>query len=214
MALIADRGIEAVIFDMDGTLLDSTASVERCWDRMADLMGIDRATAPFRHGVPSISTIRECLPGASEDELLEWNRVQGAMEVEDADATVPLPGVFALLRALEAAGVPWAIATSCERDLGEARHAAAGLPHPAAFVCFEDYERGKPAPDAFLHAAAALDIDPRRTVIVEDAPAGVHGAVEAGGFVIAVTHTHGSAELTEAHAIVESLDALRVLLLG
>ena len=214
MALIADRGIQAVIFDMDGTLLDSTASVERCWDRMAELMGIDRATAPFRHGVPSISTIRECLPEAPEAELLEWNRVQGAMELEDAGATVPLPGVFALLEAIEAAGIPWAIATSCERDLGAARHAAAGLPRPAAFVCFEDYERGKPAPDAFLHAADALGVDAHRTVIVEDAPAGVRGGVDAGGFVVAVTHTHEAAELGEAHAVVGSLDELRALLLG
>lgn len=214
MGLLADRDVRAVIFDMDGTLLDSTASVERCWDRLAEAMGIDRATAPFRHGVPSIPTIRACLPGATEDEVLAWNRVHLDLEVQDAGASTPIPGVFALLSALDAAGVPWGIATSCQRDLGEARHAAAGLPRPEVFVFAEDYLRGKPAPDAFLEAARRLGVDPARTVVVEDAPAGVTGGLEAGALVCAVTSTHVRDELTAADVVLESLDELRTLLLG
>ena len=214
MSLLVDRNIDAVIFDMDGTLLDSTASVERCWDRLAEAMGVDRATAPFKHGVPSIPTIRATLPEATEDEVLAWNRIHLALEVEDAGGSTPIDGVFELIAALEAANVPWAIATSCQRDLGEARHAAAGIPRPEVFVFAEDYAQGKPAPDAFLKAAERLGVDPRRTVVVEDAPAGVRGGVDAGAFVCAVTSTHAREELGEAHAILDSLDALRELLLG
>lgn len=214
MGVLADRDVAAVIFDMDGTLLDSTASVERCWDRLALLMGIDRASAPFHHGIPSIPTIRACLPAASEDEVLAWNQVHLRLEVEDAGASAPIDGVFELLDALEAAGVPWGIATSCQRDLGLARHAAAGLPTPEVFVFAEDYARGKPAPDAFLTAAERLGVPAARALVVEDAPAGVRGGRDAGSFVVAVTSTHAEPALAEADVVVDSLHDLRRLLLG
>ena len=214
MSLLAERNIQAVIFDMDGTLLDSTQSVERCWDRLAEAMGVDRATAPFKHGIPSIPTIRATLPDATEDEVLAWNRVHLALEVEDASASTAIPGVFELLAALDATGVPWGIATSCQRELGNARHAAAALPRPDVFVFAEDYLRGKPAPDAFLAAAAQLGVDPACTIVVEDAPAGVRGGVDAGAYVCAVTSTHPRGELGEAHVVVDSLTELRLLLLG
>lgn len=214
MSLLADRNIQAVIFDMDGTLLDSTQSVERCWDRLAEAMGVDRATAPFKHGIPSIPTIRATLPNATDEEVLAWNRVHLALEVEDAGASTAIPGVFELLAALDAAGVPWGIATSCQRELGEARHAAAGIPRPEVFVFAEDYPRGKPAPDAFLAAAERLGVDPVRAIVVEDAPAGVRGGVDAGSYVCAVTSTHARTDLSEAHVVVDSLTELRVLILG
>lgn len=214
MTLLAERDLRAVIFDMDGTLLDSTESVERCWDRLAEAMGVDRETAPFKHGVPSMATIRATLPGATDAEVVEWNRIHLALEVEDAGTSTPIAGVFELLAALDAAGVPWAIATSCQRVLGEARHAAAGLPRPDVFVFAEDYERGKPAPDAFRKAADLLGIPADRTLIVEDAPAGVRGGVDAGALVCAVTSTHAAEELSAAHHIVHSLTDLRLLLLG
>lgn len=214
MGLLADRDFQAVIFDMDGTLLDSTESVERCWDRLAEAMGVDRATAPFRHGVPSMDTIRATLPSASDDEVRAWNRVHLQYEIDDAGGSSAIAGVFHLIDALEAAGVPWAIATSCQRALGEARHAAAGIPRPGIFVCAEDYDRGKPAPDAFLRAAELLGVDAARTVVVEDAPAGVRAGLAADAYVCAVTSTHARDELGMAHTIVDSLAELRRLLLG
>ncbi len=214
MTLIDALRTQAGIFDMDGTLLDSTGSVERCWDRLAAEMGIDRQTAPFAHGVPSIPTIRACLPGATEAEVLEWNALHLRLEVQDTEGIVPLPGVFDLLAALDAAGVPWGIATSCQRDLAEARHAAAGLPRPQVFVVAEDYPRGKPAPDPFLEAAVRLGVDPARSIVVEDAPAGIRGGLDAGAVVCAVVSTHAAAELAEAHHVVDDLTALRRLLLG
>lgn len=198
---------------MDGTLLDSTESVERCWDRLAEAMGVDRATAPFHHGIPSIPTIRACLPQATDTEVLEWNRLHLRLEIEDAGASTAIPGVFGLLTALDAAGVPWGIATSCQRDLGLARHAAAGLPVPEVFVFAEDYSHGKPAPDAFLTAAARLGVLAEHTVVVEDAPAGITGGIAAGAYVVGVTSTHMAADLAHADTVLDSLTALRHLLL-
>lgn len=213
MGLVQERGIAAVIFDMDGTLLDSTASVERCWDKLAEALGVDRASASFAHGVPSLATIAAVRPDLSEAEVREWNCFHMRLEVEDTHGIAPIPGVFELLTSLDDAGVPWAIATSCQGELAEVRHAAAGLPRPDVFVVAEMYERGKPAPDPFLVAAGELGVDPTATIVVEDAPAGVRAGVLAGATVIGVLTTHTADDLHEAHAIAPSLAALRELLL-
>lgn len=199
---------------MDGTLLDSTLSVERCWDKLAVALGVDRASAPFAHGVPSIPTIAACRPDLSPSEVLEWNRFHMRLEVEDTDGIAPIPGVFELLTALDAAGVPWGIATSCQAELAEVRHAAAGLPRPDVFVVAEMYEQGKPAPDPFLKAAELLGVDPRSTIVVEDAEAGVRAGLTAGATVCAVLTTHDATELRDAHFITPTLPDLQELLLG
>lgn len=214
MGLIAERRITAVIFDMDGTLLDSTLSVERCWDKLAVALGVDRASAPFAHGVPSIPTIAACRPDLSPADVLEWNRFHMRLEVEDTDGIAPIPGVFELLEALDAADMPWAIATSCQRELAEVRHAAAGLPRPEVFVVAEMYKHGKPAPDPFLKAAELLGVDPQSTIVVEDAEAGVRAGVAAGATVCAVLTTHSAEELSAAHFIAPSLAELQHLLLA
>lgn len=214
MGLISERSISAVIFDMDGTLLDSTGSVERCWDKLAVALGIDRATAPFAHGVPSIPTIAACRPDLTHDEVVEWNRFHMRLEVEDTDGIAPIDGVFELISALESAEVPWAIATSCQHELAEARHAAAGIPRPEVFVVAEMYERGKPAPDPFVKAAELLGVDPATTVVVEDAPAGIAAGIAAGAVVCAVVTTHAAPEMHEADFVSPSLGDLQELLLG
>ena len=214
MGFITEHGIAAVIFDMDGTLLDSNASVERCWDKLAVALGVDRETAPFAHGVPSLATIASCRPDLTPDEVREWNRFHMRLEIEDCDGIVPIDGVFDLLTALEGHGVPWGIATSCQGELAEVRHAAAGLPRPDVFVVAEMYDRGKPSPDPFRKAAELLGVDITRTVVVEDAPPGVRAGIAAGATVCAVVTTHGADELTDAHVITPTLPDLQRFLLG
>ncbi len=214
MGLIDERAIQAVIFDLDGTLIDSHASVERSWQRLATAMGIDYDSAPFVHGVPSITNIRSIAPGISDADALSWNRLHLQMETEDTEGVVALEGALPLLRALDSAHVPWAIATGCQYGLGEARQGAAGLPRPGVFVMFGDYTIGKPAPDPFLVAAQKLGVDATRVVVVEDAPSGVTSGVAAGALVIAVAETHDRSELTHAHYIVDDLHELLDLLLG
>lgn len=214
MGLIDERGIEAVIFDLDGTLIDSHTSIERSWERLAKAMEIDYATAPFVHGVPSISNIRAIAPGISDADALAWNRIHLQMEIDDTDGVIALEGALPLLRALDSAHVPWAIATGCQYGLGEARQGAAGLPRPDVFVMFGDYTVGKPAPDPFLVAAAHLGVDVTRTVVVEDAPSGVTSGLAAGALVVAVAETHDRSELAHAHFVVDDLHELLDLLLG
>lgn len=214
MGLVSERGISAVIFDMDGTLLDSTASVERCWDELAVALGVDRSTAPFQHGVPSIPTIAACRPDLDPAQVLEWNRFHLQLEIDDTEGIVPIDGALGLLAALDAAGIPWAIATSCQSALAEVRRAAAGIPRPEVFVVAEMYECGKPAPDPFLKAAEMLGVDPATTVVVEDAPSGIRSGLAAGAFVCAVVSTHPAAELQDAHAITPTLPELQRLLLA
>lgn len=214
MGFITERGIDAVIFDMDGTLLDSNASVERCWDKLANALGVDRATAPFAHGVPSLATIAACRPDLTADEVREWNRFHMRLEIEDCEGIVPIDGVFELLAALDERGIPWGIATSCQGELAEVRHAAAGLPRPDVFVVAEMYDRGKPSPDPFLKAAELLGVDIRRSVVVEDAPPGVRAGLDAGATVCAVVTTHDADELGDAHVITPTLPDLKRFLLG
>ena len=214
MGLIDERGIRAVIFDLDGTLIDSHASVERSWKRLANAMEIEYATAPFVHGVPSLSNIRSIAPGISDVDALAWNRIHLQMEIDDTEGVVALEGALPLLRALESAHVPWAIATGCQYGLGEARQGAAGLPRPEVFVMFGDYTVGKPAPDPFLVAAERLGVDPAMTIVVEDAPSGVTAGLAAGALVVAVAETHDRSELAAAHFIVDDLHELLDLLLG
>lgn len=214
MGLIDERGIDAVIFDLDGTLIDSHPSVERAWKTLADAMGIDFATAPFRHGVPSLANIHAIAPGIDEASAQYWYGEHLRMETEDTEGVIALDGAIALLRALESAGIPWAIATGCGHGLGEARQGAAGIPRPDVFVMWGDYTQGKPHPEPFLLAAERLGVDPARTIVVEDAPSGVTAGVAAGAVVVAVTETHDASDLRDAHHIVDDLHQLLDLLLG
>ncbi len=201
------RAHAAVLFDMDGTLVDSTASVVRCWVRLAEELGVglDRLRAAAGHGRPARDIVADLLPG--EDE-----RVRAAalariteLEVADVEGVVALPGAVA---ALTAAGARGAIVTSCTRDLAVARWSAAGLPVPAVVVTADDVARGKPDPEPFLSGARLLGVDPARCLVVEDAPAGLVAGRAAGAATLAVTTTHAAEDL-DADLVVPDLAAVR-----
>lgn len=197
----------AVLFDLDGTLVDSIASVDRCWARLVDAIGLP-IDPGFRHGVPSVENVRPLLPDASREVIDHWVDVHLELEVEDAGSIAAYPGAHDLLTWLDDVDVPWAIATSGARPLAEARFAAASLPRPRAFATREDYVRPKPYADPFVHAAALLGLPAGATIVVEDAPAGVAAGRAAGAYVIAVTTTHDRPALAEADLVVDSLTEL------
>ncbi|MGF1652311.1 MAG: HAD-IA family hydrolase [Actinomycetales bacterium] len=183
---------DAVLFDMDGTLLDSAASVVRSWTRWAGEYDVPLATlsAGSFHGVPARDIVATVLPGGDVDAA--YARIV-ELEVLDATDCVALPGA---VPALTAAAERAAIVTSCSAPLAEARLAASRLPAPALVVTVDDVTRGKPDPEPFLTAARRLGADPRRCVVVEDAPAGLTAATAAGCATIAVTTTHAPRDLT------------------
>jgi sugar-phosphatase len=184
----------AMLFDLDGVLVDSTPAVERVWRVWALKHGFEPAEVVRRaHGRPSITTLREYLPEADHE---AENRIVEQCEIEDLEGVVPLTGAPELLRALPPER--WAIVTSCTRPLAEVRLRAAGLPRPARFVTSSDVKNGKPSPEPYRKGAEMLGFAPEDCVVVEDAPAGIISGKAAGARVIAFPTTSPLEELRAA----------------
>jgi sugar-phosphatase len=177
----------ALLFDMDGVLIDSTPAVARVWHRWAVEHGLDPETVVhMAHGRPSRTTIRELLPNAGINIDREDREVE-RREMEDLDGVVLLPGARQLLNTLPPER--WTIATSCTRPLAEVRLRAAGLPIPKNMITSSDVKIGKPHPEPYLKAAAKLGFAASDCVVVEDAAAGVRAGKAAGARVIAFLTT-------------------------
>jgi sugar-phosphatase len=182
---------DAVLFDLDGTLVDSTASVLRNWRRVAALLGRDGEDLVGNlHGIPGRQVLRMIEPGLSEERIRELDRVLIDGEVADTRDVVPTQGARQLLEAVPTGR--WAIVTSGTRRLALARLGAAGLPVPEIMVTADDVRVGKPDPEPFLLAARSLGLPPERCLVVEDAPAGITAARAAGCQVLGVLTTFPS----------------------
>ncbi|WP_432563515.1 HAD-IA family hydrolase [Kineococcus sp. SYSU DK003] len=203
---VLDRPFAAILFDMDGTLVDSTAAIARCWTTWALEHGItgEQLVAAHGHGRPAPEIVAE-LVGAGSAEQAAARILE--LEIADVEGVVQLPGVPDLLAGLPAEA--WAIVTSCSRPLADARRYAAGLAEPTALVTFDDVENGKPAPDCFLLGAQRLGVDPADCLVVEDAPAGLAAARAAGCATLAVRTTHPEGPL-EADLVVPLLSGVRI----
>jgi sugar-phosphatase len=173
----------AFLFDMDGTLLDSSAVVYRVWGAWAKRHGIDVATLLANvHGVRSSDTIRR-FAGPTVDVAKETQWILEA-EVNDVDGVVALEGIHAFIEALDPG--TWAIVTSAPRALAEVRLRAVHLPIPEVVITAEDVQRGKPDPQGFLLGAERLGVNIGDCLVFEDSPAGVAAAKAAGAQVAIV----------------------------
>ncbi|MEX3020072.1 sugar phosphatase [Kluyvera sp. STS39-E] len=199
------------LFDLDGTLVDSLAVVERSWQFWAESYGVDPdAVLAYIHGKQAITTLRHFMPGKSESEIqAEFLRLEH-IEATDLDGIQALPGAVELLEHLDANAIPWAIVTSGSIPVAHARHRAAGLPKPEVFVTAEQVQRGKPQPDAYLLGAQLLGLKPEECLVVEDAPAGVQSGLAAGCLVAAVNVPPETPELLEVDFVLTTLTALSV----
>ncbi len=169
----------AVLLDMDGTLVNSDAVIERMWRRWAARYGLDGQHAyQISHGRQSQETMAEMLPGRPREQNLAEARELLEAEAVDTDGVVAVPGAARFLAAL--AGVPRALVTSANDAVARTRMAAAGLPLPPVVLTSDQVSAGKPAPDGFLAAAAALGADPAECVVFEDSAAGLGAAAAAG----------------------------------
>jgi mannitol-1-/sugar-/sorbitol-6-phosphatase len=187
---------DALLFDMDGVLIDSTPAVARVWRNWAVAHNFNPDEVVSRaHGRPSITTVREYLPHADAE---AENRIVERREMEDLDGVVPLPGARELLSRLPRDR--WTIVTSSTRPLAEVRLRAAGLAIPKALVTSSDVLNGKPHPEPYLKAAAVLGFPAPQCVVVEDVPAGIRAGKAAGARVIAFSTTCGEADLQAAGA--------------
>jgi len=179
----------AVVFDLDGVLVDSTGYVEMQWRRWATSKGLP--VEPFLrvcHGRRALETIRLAAPHLDAEA-----EVAAFVPGEDDPVLTPVEGAVRLLDALPVGS--WAVATSGTRPVATERLRRAGLPIPGVLICAEDVVRSKPCPDVYLLAAAGLGVGPTECLVVEDAPAGIEAARAAGMKVIALTTTHPPKEL-------------------
>ena len=187
---------KAVLFDLDGVLIDSTRAVARVWHRWAVEHRFEPEEVIKRaHGRPSLTTLREYLPDA--DHAVE-NREVERREMEDLEGVVLLPGSVQLLAELPPDR--WTIVTSCTRPLAETRLRAAGLPIPERMVTSNDIRNGKPHPEPYLNGASVLGFSAADCVVVEDVPAGIRAGKASGANVIAFRTTVKDPELLAAGA--------------
>jgi len=186
----------ALLFDLDGVLINSTPAVARVWRGWAIEHGFNPDEVVARaHGRPSLTTVREYLP--SSDYEAE-NREVERREIADLEGVVPLPGALDLLASLPADR--WTIVTSCTRPLAEVRIQAAGLPLPKKMITSSDITHGKPHPEPYLKGASLLGFPPQDCIVLEDVPAGVRAGKAAGARVIAFKTTVQESGLREAGA--------------
>jgi mannitol-1-/sugar-/sorbitol-6-phosphatase len=186
----------ALLFDMDGVLIDSTPAVARVWRKWALAHHFNPEEVVARaHGRPSITTVREYLPNADHE---GENRIVERSEMEDLEGVIPLPGARELLGSLPPDR--WTIVTSSTRPLAEVRLRAAGLSIPKNLVTSSDVMNGKPHPEPYLKAAGVLGAPAEDCVVVEDVPAGIRAGKAAGARVIAFQTTCKAADLRAAGA--------------
>jgi sugar-phosphatase len=184
----------ALLFDLDGVLIDSTPAVARVWHAWAVEHGFDpEAVVRMAHGRPSRTTIHELLPNA--DFEVEDREVE-RREIADLEGMILLPGARELLNSLPPER--WTIATSCTRPLAEVRLRAVGLPIPQTITTSSDVKVGKPDPEPYLKAAAKLGFAASDCIVIEDAPAGVRAGKAAGARVIAFLTTMSRGDMEES----------------
>lgn len=179
--------VRGVLIDMDGTAVDSNAIVEQSWAEFAEEFGLDLETVlAFSHGRPSTETFAKFVPSMGEAEIQGRHQAMLKREYSLAHLVVPILGADSFLLALDDLGVPWALVTSAPRSLAKARFTHAKLPWPAVNVPVDDIVEGKPHPEGYLKAAAALGVPADECVVFEDAPAGIRAGLNSGASVVVV----------------------------
>jgi sugar-phosphatase len=198
-------GVRAVLFDMDGTLVDSDAAVARAWTTFAEEHALPLADVlAIAHGAPAASTVRTMLPHLSGATLAQVNERQLALEYEDLADVRATPGAHRVIDLVERLGMPWAVVTSADTRLATKRLRAAGISAPV-LVTTDHISVGKPDPEGYVLAARLLGVDPSQCLVVEDAAVGIAAGRAAGARVAALKGLHADLDLT-------SLDDLADLL--
>jgi len=198
---------KAILFDLDGVLVNSAELVERTWRVWAARHQFDADNViAVAHGRRTIETVRIIAPHLNVDSEV------AALESSEM---ITSEGVYEILGARELLEMlpseRWAVVTSGIRSVAEFRIRHTGLPMPSVMICAEDLSRGKPDPEGYLSAAMRLGQPPKDCIVIEDAPAGIDAAHNAGMRAIAIAATYPAEQLAAADLVVERLTDLSVV---
>lgn len=187
-------GLDAVLFDLDGTLIDSTPVTSRAWAKWGEMLGIGR-TDYHEHGIPARQVVNSVIESGdlAADRWDEAFALINELEESDAEGVTVLPGAAELLASLPQDR--WTIMTSCTDNLIAVRLGAVGWQPPSTIVTADSVTHGKPDPEGYLLGASRLDVDPSRCLVVEDAPAGLAAAHAAGMATLGLSGTYGAEDL-------------------
>ncbi len=194
-----------VLFDLDSTLIDSSAAVRGAWIQLSQEAGFNPRDLMGLHGIPAEGCLRILLPHHSDNQIHHWTARIEQLEIETVEGIHPIDGAVELLEILDSQDIPWSIVTSCTTPLATARLSASGLGQPRNIVTFSDVKNGKPHPEPFLLGATKLGLHPGQCWVIEDAHSGVTAGKAAGCTVAAVLTTHTRDELPHADHYLESL---------
>jgi sugar-phosphatase len=196
----------AILFDLDGVLVDSTGSVDRQWRLWARERGIaEEKVIAIAHGVRAVEVIRSVAPHLNAEAEV---RALEKREAADRDGVAVMPGAVDLVHRIPE-GL-WCVVTSGSRYLATGRLRLAGIPVPQVMVTADDVVNGKPHPEPYLKGAELLKVDPKECLVIEDAPAGIVSAHAAGMKVLALTSTYAASALSSADAVIVKLDQIQV----
>jgi len=196
----------AILFDLDGVLVDSTRSVARQWRLWAAENNIDpEKVLAIAHGRRTIEVVRILAPylnAEAEEKKIEKR------EAHDNDGVAVMPGAADLLKSIPEGS--WCVVTSGTRYLATSRLRFFHLPIPSVLVAADDVQKGKPDPEPYLKGAELLKLKPAQCLVIEDAPAGIRSAHAGGMKAIALTSTYPAPELQEADAVLRNLGQIQV----
>ncbi|KAG0305830.1 hypothetical protein BGZ98_003509 [Dissophora globulifera] len=207
-----------LLFDMDGTLIDTTIIVERHWKNWCVEHNVDYDTLiATSHGRPSFEVLKQWAPDHLKEAYQSpiYIRQLEDKVTNDVDGMILIPGATDLLKSLPR--THWAVVTSAGFDMATQRFVQTGLATPSIFVTASHVSNGKPHPEGYLSAAGQLGLDPKDCVVFEDAPAGIRAGLASGAkAVIGMnTGTMGLEHLLEAGAspVINSFDEINVKVL-
>ena len=195
----------AILFDLDGVLVDSTGAVDREWRDWGRRKGVDGdAIMAIAHGVRTIEVIRRVAPHL--DAEIEASAIE-SHEAGDQSGVVVMPGALELVKSIPDGH--WGVVTSGSRLLAANRLLYCGLPVPEVLVTSDDVTHGKPHPEPYLKGAELLGVRPADCLVIEDAPAGIQSARAGGMKVVGITSTYAADKLSAADAVIRRLGQIR-----
>jgi sugar-phosphatase len=196
----------AILFDLDGVLVDSTRAVDREWRAWAARKGVDGdAIMAIAHGVRTVEVIRRVAPHL--DAELEASLIESE-EAEDKEGVVVMPGAVELVSSIPDGR--WGVVTSGSRLLASTRLEYCGIPLPRVVITSDDVTHGKPHPEPYLKGAEGLGFPPTDCLVIEDAPAGIQSGLSGGMKVVGITSTYAAAKLVHADAVIGKLREIHV----